>query len=165
MKDSGLCGPRPKSLHVRALCHGDRDILMPRNLPIGPWSLIKQDPADRHRAMTKHWHDELTKRRRLCQFANRFRYIQQIPHSEHSTPPADTLALVQTLKRICKLFDLSSSKNSANDRKSVSAYLIEKCGFASHWVCCTAPSIQLSFNSSTSPPSAPPPAPACPACA
>jgi hypothetical protein len=54
MKNAGLRGPRPESFHILSRAHRDRDILVPRNLPIRLWDFVEEDATDSECHVSEH---------------------------------------------------------------------------------------------------------------
>ncbi len=60
MKNASLRGPRPESFDILSGAHRDRDILMPRNLPIRLRDFVKEDATDRECPLSEHCLSQFT---------------------------------------------------------------------------------------------------------
>ena len=62
MKNARFRGPRPESLDILPRAHCDRDILMPRNLPIRLWDFVEEDATEGESPFSEHFLSQLTHR-------------------------------------------------------------------------------------------------------
>lgn len=66
MKNAGFRGPRPESFDILFCAYCDRDILMPRNLPIRLWDLVEEDATDRENPLSEHCLSQFTHRKAIA---------------------------------------------------------------------------------------------------
>jgi hypothetical protein len=78
VRNAGPDRPRPETGDLRAPSHGDREILMPGDVPVGLGRLVEQDRPHRERGVRQACMHDRKQRRRLRQLANR-RHSQHVP--------------------------------------------------------------------------------------
>ena len=111
MKNAGLRGPRPESFQILSRAHRDRDILMPRNLPICLRNFIEEDATDREYPVSEHRLGQLAHPCRFGQLAD-FCKIQKVPHSKDSAAPEQFFAVFLPLDSFDQRIDLRLGQNA-----------------------------------------------------
>ena len=97
MKNAGLRGPRPESFHILSRAHRDRDILVPRNLPIRLWDFVEEDATNSECLLSKDRLSQFMHKCRFRQFSD-LRKIQKIAHCKDLAAPDQFFPVLLPLK-------------------------------------------------------------------
>ncbi len=92
---------------------------MPRNLPIGLGSLVKEDSAHGERLVTQDRIDDLADLAGICKLTYREKNIEKVADSKDSASPSNRFTLAKSFEGRFEVGNLARIENFWNDREAV----------------------------------------------